>query len=77
MFKIFARQVRHVQSFRPMGLNSNLLANIASNRILVPTDIQANAIPTVLSGETAIVLGETGSGKSLSMMNGLIYLSSS
>jgi ATP-dependent RNA helicase RhlE len=50
-------------TFASLGLAEPILHGIAQAGYTTPTDIQARAIPTVLSGKDLIALGETGSGK--------------
>jgi len=50
-------------TFASLGLAQPILEGIRLAGYTTPTDIQAKAIPTVLSGKDLIALGETGSGK--------------
>lgn len=51
------------QGFAALGLDSSLVESLASNNYTTPTPIQAQAIPTVLSGRDLIGLAATGTGK--------------
>jgi ATP-dependent RNA helicase RhlE len=50
-------------TFASLGLDEPILEGVRLAGYTSPTDIQARAIPTVLSGKDLIALGETGSGK--------------
>ncbi|MEZ5964367.1 MAG: DEAD/DEAH box helicase [Planctomycetota bacterium] len=50
-------------TFASLGLQKPILEGIRLAGYTTPTDIQAEAIPIVLSGHDIIALGETGSGK--------------
>ena len=50
-------------SFNQLGLSKPLLDALAAKNYAVPTPIQAQAIPTVLSGRDLLGIAQTGTGK--------------
>jgi len=58
-----ARPVTTPASFTELGLIAPLLARLAELEYQQPTDIQAQAIPSVLAGRDLIAGANTGSGK--------------
>ncbi|XP_063232990.1 ATP-dependent RNA helicase abstrakt isoform X2 [Bacillus rossius redtenbacheri] len=54
-----------IKSFRQMKFPHGILAGLESKKILKPTPIQVQGIPTVLSGRDMIGIAFTGSGKTL------------
>lgn len=55
-----------MNSFSDFGLLESLQATLKEKRISKPTEIQARAIPMMLSGKSLVGVSETGSGKTLS-----------
>ncbi|KAL4441461.1 hypothetical protein ABPG77_001965 [Micractinium sp. CCAP 211/92] len=55
-------------SFKELGIDTRLLAPLASQGIHSPTEIQARAIPPVLAGENVALRCYTGSGKTLAYL---------
>ncbi|KAI3650495.1 hypothetical protein MP228_003976 [Amoeboaphelidium protococcarum] len=55
-------------SFRSLNLDPAILATLAANDILIPTEIQSKCIGPLLNKENAIVLAECGSGKTLAVL---------
>lgn len=51
------------ETFKELGLGSNLLKVIESNGFEKPTPIQAGAIPNILAGRDVIGSAQTGTGK--------------
>jgi len=51
------------EGFRPLGLNEQILADLAAIRYKEPTPIQGEAIPVALSGRDLIGQAQTGTGK--------------
>lgn len=51
--------------FHEMSLLPSLLASLDAQHITQPTEIQARAIPELLTGRSVIGVAETGSGKTL------------
>jgi len=51
------------EGFRELGLNDQILADLAAMGYSTPTPIQAEAIPTVLAGKDMIGQAQTGTGK--------------
>src|SRR5687768_5756261 len=54
--------------FTDLGLSQPVLAALASKNYTVPTPIQAQAIPTVLSGRDLLGIAQTGTGKTAAFM---------
>ena len=54
-----------ILSFAHAGFDKQLLSEIARQGFEAPTAIQAQAVPTVLSGRDLIGIAKTGSGKTL------------
>ncbi len=54
--------------FTDLGLSQPLLDALASKNYLVPTPIQAQAIPTVLTGRDLLGIAQTGTGKTAAFM---------
>jgi len=55
-------------TFQSLGLSEPVLAALASKDYLIPTPIQAQAIPTVLSGRDLLGIAQTGTGKTAAFM---------
>lgn len=55
-----------MKSFADFGLLDSLLDTLKTQRIFKPTEIQINAIPLLMSGQSVVGVSETGSGKTLS-----------
>ncbi|KAI3636101.1 hypothetical protein MIR68_005982 [Amoeboaphelidium protococcarum] len=62
------KQNYSVASFRSLNLDPAILATLATNDILIPTEIQSKCIGPLLNKENAIVLAECGSGKTLAVL---------
>lgn len=54
-----------MNTFPEFGLQHSLLKTLKAKRIFTPTEIQKNAIPLILSGQSVVGVSETGSGKTL------------
>ena len=54
--------------FTDLGLSQPLLDALAAKNYLVPTPIQAQAIPTVLTGRDLLGIAQTGTGKTAAFM---------
>ena len=54
--------------FTDLGLSQPLLDALASKNYTVPTPIQAQAIPTVLTGRDLLGIAQTGTGKTAAFM---------
>ena len=50
-------------SFHDFTLNDAITRALAKEKYLIPTPIQAQTIPTVLSGRDVIGIAQTGNGK--------------
>ncbi|MCA1654593.1 MAG: DEAD/DEAH box helicase, partial [Sphingomonadales bacterium] len=57
-----------ITSFQSLGLSQPVLDALASKNYTVPTPIQAQAIPTVLSGRDLLGIAQTGTGKTAAFM---------
>lgn len=55
-------------TFEQLGLSQPLLGALASKNYTQPTPIQAQAIPTVLSGRDLLGIAQTGTGKTAAFM---------
>lgn len=55
-------------NFTDLGLDSRLVSAIESNDILVPTPIQSQAIPRIISGNDVIGIAPTGTGKTFAFL---------
>jgi ATP-dependent RNA helicase RhlE len=69
----FARPIQshigfHLTKFTDLGLSQPLLDALASKNYLDPTPIQAQAIPTVLTGRDLLGIAQTGTGKTAAFM---------
>ncbi|MFT4583706.1 MAG: ATP-independent RNA helicase DbpA [Gammaproteobacteria bacterium] len=58
--------------FSKLGLQANLLANLASLGYEVMTPIQAQSLPTILAGRDVLGQAKTGSGKTVAFGLGLL-----
>lgn len=54
-----------MNTFPEFGLLPSLTKTLKANKIYTPTEIQKNAIPMLMSGQSVIGVSETGSGKTL------------
>ncbi len=63
-----------MNSFTDFGLLPSLLKTLKEKRISKPTEIQANAIPMLMGGQSVVGVSETGSGKTLAYALPLLHL---
>lgn len=61
-----------MKDFKQLGLSEEFVAELAKQRIVVPTEIQEKAIPWVLKGKDIVANSATGSGKTLAFSARLI-----
>jgi ATP-dependent RNA helicase DDX46/PRP5 len=61
-----------IKAFTQCGLNDRVEAVMKKNEYLYPTPIQAQAIPTIMTGMDVIGIAKTGSGKTLAFVLPLI-----
>lgn len=54
--------------FTDLGLSPSLLSALAAKNYTIPTPIQAQSIPTVLSGRDLLGIAQTGTGKTAAFM---------
>ncbi|MEO5773630.1 MAG: DEAD/DEAH box helicase [Sphingomicrobium sp.] len=55
-------------TFEQLGLSKQLLQALAAKNYSIPTPIQAQAIPTVLTGRDLLGIAQTGTGKTAAFM---------
>ena len=60
--------------FSDYGLLDSLVKTLKSNQIATPTEIQNNAIPTLMGGQSVVGVAETGSGKTLAYALPLLHI---
>lgn len=63
-----------MNSFADFGLLPSLLDSLKAQKIFKPTEIQANAIPMMMSGQSVVGVSETGSGKTLTYALPILHL---
>lgn len=63
-----------MNSFPDFGLLPSILKTLKAGRIFTPTEIQRNAIPLLMSGQSVVGVSETGSGKTLTYALPLLHL---
>lgn len=59
---------------KKLGFGSHFLKTVASQGYRVPTPVQMQAIPVLVERRSAIVLAETGSGKSMAFIAPLLEM---
>lgn len=62
-----------MNSFTDFGLLPSLLHTLKEKRINRPTEIQSQAIPLMMSGQSVVGVAETGSGKTLTYVLPLLH----
>ncbi len=62
-----------MNSFSDFGLLPSLLHTLKEKRITRPTEIQSQAIPLMMSGQSVVGVAETGSGKTLTYVLPLLH----
>jgi superfamily II DNA/RNA helicase len=68
LFPLHACRRRHLSTFSALGVREPFLSRLAALGISSPTPVQAAALPHLLSGGSAVVCAETGSGKTLTYL---------
>lgn len=63
-----------MKSFSDFGLSSSILKTLKEKRLQKPTEIQSQAIPLLMSGQSVVGISETGSGKTLTYALPLLNL---
>lgn len=63
-----------MKNFTDFGLLPSLIKTLKSQKIYTPTEIQANAIPMLMSGQSVVGISETGSGKTLTYALPILHL---
>jgi len=63
-----------MKTFPEFGLLPSVLKTLKAIRIFNPTEIQRNAIPLLMSGQSVVGISETGSGKTLSYALPILHL---
>ncbi|MFZ3229944.1 MAG: DEAD/DEAH box helicase [Pseudobdellovibrio sp.] len=62
-----------MNSFTDFGLLPSILKTLKEKQLTKPTEIQANAIPLMMSGQSVVGVSETGSGKTLAYVLPLLH----
>ena len=60
-------------SFTVFGLLPSLLKTLKSLKLVKPTEIQAQAIPLIMGGQSVVGISETGSGKTLTYVLPILH----
>lgn len=63
-----------MNTFPEFGLLPSLLKTLKTLKIHTPTEIQRNAIPMLMSGQSVVGVSETGSGKTLTYALPILHL---
>lgn len=63
-----------MNTFPEFGLLPSLLKTLKAQKIYTPTEIQRNAIPMLMSGQSVVGVSETGSGKTLTYALPILHL---
>jgi ATP-dependent RNA helicase RhlE len=63
-----------MKTFTEFGLLPSILKTLKEQRISIPTEIQMNAIPMMMSGQSIVGVSETGSGKTLAYALPMLHL---
>lgn len=63
-----------MNTFPEFGLLPSILKTLKSLKIYNPTEIQRNAIPLLMSGQSVVGVSETGSGKTLTYALPILHL---
>lgn len=63
-----------MNTFQEFGLLPSLIKTLKSQKIYTPTEIQRNAIPMLMSGQSVVGVSETGSGKTLTYALPILHL---
>ena len=59
---------RLYKSFEEMNLPPALVGILLKKEILIPTDVQSQAIPVILAGNDVVAVAQTGTGKTLAFV---------
>lgn len=62
-----------MNKFDDFGLLPSILRTLKTNRYTKPTEVQANIIPLMMSGQSVVAVSETGSGKTFSYVLPLLH----
>lgn len=63
-----------MNTFPEFGLLPSILKTLKAQKIYTPTEIQRNAIPMLMSGQSVVGVSETGSGKTLTYALPILHL---
>ncbi|UOF00106.1 DEAD/DEAH box helicase [Bdellovibrio reynosensis] len=63
-----------MNTFPDFGLLPSLIKTLKTLKIYTPTEIQRNAIPLLMSGQSVVGVSETGSGKTLTYALPILHL---
>src|ERR1700753_2099042 len=58
----------HMNQFSDFNLSSALKSRLAAANFVIPTPVQAGAIPPALEGKDVLATAQTGTGKTLSFL---------
>lgn len=64
---------QNINSFSDFGLNPKLIVNIEQHGYTLPTPIQDQAIPALMSGKDVVGIANTGTGKTAAFLLPLIH----
>src|SRR5436305_12701083 len=57
-----------MNQFSELSLSKSIHQNLANNSFIEPTPVQAQAIPSALSGADVVATAQTGTGKTLAFL---------
>jgi superfamily II DNA/RNA helicase len=63
-----------MNTFPEFGLLPSIIKTLKAQKIYTPTEIQRNAIPLLMSGQSVVGVSETGSGKTLTYALPILHL---
>ncbi|MFN3454466.1 MAG: DEAD/DEAH box helicase [Pseudobdellovibrio sp.] len=63
-----------MNTFPEFGLLPSIIKTLKAQKIYTPTEIQKNAIPMLMSGQSVVGVSETGSGKTLTYALPILHL---
>jgi ATP-dependent RNA helicase RhlE len=68
LIKPLQKDLKRMTSFTELPLSSALQQRLATEQFIVPTPIQAQAIPLALEGKDVLATAQTGTGKTLAFL---------
>lgn len=63
-----------MKTFPEFGLLPSIIKTLKAQKIYTPTEIQRNAIPMLMSGQSVVGVSETGSGKTLTYALPILHM---